>query len=214
MEGDEFNKIFLPVEGVFQPDGRVFGPEWADARRQQIDFLLERPLVIKVVTEKVWGPAKINNSWIEEWKETERAIRESTKLQGAEEVADMTIFLLTQDSLNQKLLSQPQIKLLDICFSTVTDNLLRRLGLNMESLMSVVNKKITLNKIRNPSEAFVLVPNEDMENSKQRLDHNWSMLKQMRDKIPKKGTLNWWSKWLFVDESGWVKKIGATQIDN
>ena len=210
MARNEFDKVFLQVEGVLEPNGRVFGPEWNSVRKQQIGFMLERPLMFKILTKKVWGPAMMHNSWVDEWKETERAIHESTKHQGAEELADMTILLLTLDSLNQKLLLPSHIKLLDICSSGITGSLHKRLGLKVESLIPVVNKKIILNEIRNPSEAFVLVPNEDMENSKQRLDHNWNMLKEMRDKIPKqKSNLNWWKKWLFLDEIGWVRKIGT-----
>jgi len=211
MTGNEFDKILLELDGVFNSGDKMFGPEWEGVRKQQIGFLLERPLMLKVLSEKVWGPSRIHVYWTEEWKETERAISELTKSQGAEELADMTILSLTLDSLNQQLILPPQIRLLESASGQIANGLHKRLGLDMTSLIPVAEKKIKLNEIRNPPEAFVLVSHEGMEQSKQRLDHNWSVLKQARNSMPK--LLNnpgWWKKQLFVDESGWMREIDTT----
>jgi NTP pyrophosphatase (non-canonical NTP hydrolase) len=207
MGGKEYQKQFLRIEGIFREKGDLFGKEWAEVRRQQIGFLLERPLMLKVLTQPVWGPAWIQSLWTGEWGEAEEAFRKLGIDQKKEELADMEILLLTLDILNPDLLLPSQINLLRNV-NDVVGNYCKQIGLNRESLIPIAIDKIEINKKRNPPEAYGLVAHEDMETSKKRMEGNWQVLKKIRDKMPKgKGNQNWWKKWLPVNKGGWVTQL-------
>lgn len=166
--------------------------------------------MLEVLTERVWGPAVLNNLWIDEWWEAEQEFRKTEKDQGVEELADMTILLLTLDSFNPNLLSPSQIYLLKLGWDDTVKSYCDEIGLGRESLIPIVEKKIIINRERNPAEAFTLVAGEDMHTSKIKMEQNWQILKKKRDKISKwMGKKDWWKKCLYVDERGWMKEVGV-----
>ncbi len=203
----ESEKVFLEIENVYRLKGDFFGEEWNEIRRRQIGFLLERPLMFKVLTEKVWGPAKLNNLWIDEWWESEQAERSSDKRHEVEELADMTLLFLTLDSFNPNLSLPSHLELLRLGWDGTVKSYCDAIGINRDDLKTTAEQKITINELRNPREAFMLVPDEDMQASKKRMDHNWRMLKGKRDKMGRqpKGR-DWWKKSLYVDKGGWIRE--------
>ena len=186
--------------------GDLFGSEWDEARRSQIGFLLERPLMFKVLTEKVWGPAKIDGHSIDEWWEAEQEERSSNKEQEIEELADMALLFLTLDSFNPNLLLPSQRELSRLGWDGTVKSYCETIGLDGNDLIPITERKIRVNELRNPPEAFRLVAAEDMQSSKKRMDHNWLMLKKKRGKTMKQ---NWWKKMLYIDEGGWVMEAAG-----
>src|SRR5688572_25986026 len=108
----EFEKVFMEVDSVFKLDSNLFGKEWDKVREAQIKFILERPLMFKVLTEKFWGPQKLINLWTDEWWEAEKELRASNKVRQTEELADVSLLLLTLDSFNPKLSLPTQVSLI------------------------------------------------------------------------------------------------------
>jgi hypothetical protein len=186
----------LPLDSVFRTEGGVLGREWEEVRKEQIGFLLERPLLLKVQTEKQNGPDRLFCLWTDEWKEVEKG-------GGVEELADMAILLMTMDSINPNLLRASQISLLGTMQTDIMKGLAIKGEVAEEMLIGAVNKKIDVNRRRNPPEAFLLVANEDMETAKKRMGNNWQMLKKFREKMTSKA--DWWKPFLYVDEGGWVR---------
>lgn len=208
MAGNEFQKIYLEIDAVSRLEGDLFGKEWSQVRRQQMDFLLERPLMFKVLTEKFWGAALLNNLFTAEWWEAEQEMRTSDRRQEIEELSDMALLYLTLDSLNPNLLFKSQIELLKLGWDGTVASYCKDLGLDRRDLLPVAEKKIKINKERNPREAFILVAGEDMRTSKERMEQNWGKLKKKRDKIKKLfNRKDWWKKWLYVDGNGYVREI-------
>lgn len=207
----EIDKLFLKIDGVYRLEGDVFGKEWNGVMAEQIGFLLERPLMFRVLTEKVWGPAKIDVLGLDEWKEAEDGARSEDEEQEIEELADMTLLLLTSDSLNPKLLLPSQRKLLEIGWNDTVRKYCDEIGLDRKDLIPAAMRKIKINKLRNPPEAFVLVPGEDLHSSEKRMEHNWKMLKKKRNEMPKKlDRKDWWKKSLYVDDEGRVQEKKST----
>jgi hypothetical protein len=207
---NELDKVLLPIDGVFRQEGKLFGEEWEEVRRQQMIFLLERPLMFKVLTERVLGPERMKTFWIGEWEEVEATLKKSNSSQMIEELADMAILLLTQDSFNPDLSLPSQIKVLRMVGNETLREYCAEINQRREFLIPEVMKKIEINRKRNPVEAFRLVANEDMQTSNERMARNWQILKEKRGKMPKgKRKRDWWKQWLYVDEGGWIKEVGG-----
>lgn len=211
MAVNEFDKVFLDVDNSFRLRSDLFGEEWDEVRRQQLIFLLERPLLLKVQTEKVWGPARLDNSSINEWWETEVELRGSNRSKEIEELADMALLFLTFDSLNPTLSLPTQKVLIKMGWEDTVESYCKEIELSRHDLIPFVENKIKINKLRNPKEAFVLVSDEDIQTSIKRMEHNWIALKKKRDKpsnlfISIFNRKDWWKKWLYVDEGGWVRE--------
>lgn len=200
--------IFLEIDRALKLEGGIFGNQWKEVRKKQIIFLLERPLMFKVLTEKVWGPARLDSSVVDEWWEAEREERSSNKAKEVYELADMTLLFLTSDSLNPNLMLQSQIKLLKtMAKDSTVKSYCEAIGITEYDLIPICEKKIKINELRNPQEAFLLVANEDMQTSIKRMDHNWNMLKEKRNILGKQIKESvWWKKTLYVDEGGWVRE--------
>jgi hypothetical protein len=192
------------LKGIFREQGHIFGPEWDEVRRQQIEFLAERPLIFKVRTQEIWGPADLQNLWTEEWKELVGVVNHPEKGDLKEELADMVILLLTLDSIKPDLMVEPQRGLIEICLGIVK-KYADDLGLGgIETLIPVAGRKIEINKLRNPPEAFGLVQGEEMSEAEKRLENNWRVLKSVRDRVTE--SPDWWKQWVGVDEGGWMKE--------
>lgn len=203
-------KFFLDVDHAYRLGGNLFGKEWDEVRFQQFVFLIKRPLLFKVQTQKVWGPARLDGYSVGEWWEAEEQSRKSDRPKQIEELSDMALLSLTLDSLDPNLLLNSQKELLKIAWMGTIESYCNDLGLNKDDLAPTVAKKILVNEIRNPEEAFQLISNEDMQTSIKRMEHNWSSLKKKRDEpVSLKYLFNsrdWWKKWLYVDSGGWVRE--------
>ena len=205
----EFDKVFLEIDKVYRLDGDLFGKEWDKIRKQQIGFLLERPLMFKVLTEKVWGPARLDALTIDEWWEAEQGLRDSDRNQEIEELADMALLFLTLDSFDPSLLLPTQTTLSKMGWDDTVAGYCEDMGLDRNDLIPIAEKKIKTNRARNPKEAFMLVAEEDMQTSIKRMDNNWLMLKEKRDKTEKQlKRKDWWKKLLYVDNGGWIRETG------
>ncbi len=211
-ESNFFRKIFLDVDNLYKPTNYLFGKEWNKVKKQQMEFLLQRPLIFKVLTENHSGPATLFGSLINELSEAETAIGGLNKRQSIEELADMTLLCLTMDSLNPNLYIPSQMVLFKNELDTTIAFYCKEMGLNINDLIPIVKKKIKTNELRNPIEAFALIPDESWLASIRRMQQNWNTLKKNRDNSPPnllKFLLNkkdWWKSWLWVDDSGQVKE--------
>jgi len=208
MASNEFDKVFLDIDNSYRLECDLFGKEWDKVRRQQLIFLLERPLLFKVQTEKVWGPARLDGHSVNEWWEAEEQLRNSDRSHQIEELSDMALLFLTLDSLNPNLSLPSQKVLLKIGWDNTVESYCNDLGLSKNDLIPTVEKKIIINKIRNPKEAFTLVTDEDIQISINRMEQNWLALKKKRDKPVRlfARRSDWWKKWLYVDEGGWLRE--------
>jgi hypothetical protein len=206
----EFEKIYLNVDEIFSAQGKLFGEEWNEAIGRQKGFLLSRPLILKVQAEKIWGPARLDVSVINEFREVQSEVNNSNKVLEIEELADMTLLLITLDNLNPDLVLPVHQELAKIEWEDIVGKYCEDIDTDKNSLIPVVIEKIKLNKLRNPSEAFKLVANEDLETSKKRMEHNWNTLKKNRKLIEEQPwNKDWWKKALYVDEGGWIKECNV-----
>lgn len=203
-----FYKVFLGIDFTLRKDDSgLFGKELEKIRREQIIFLLERPLIFKVITEKRIGPTRLNALFINEFVEAELEFRKLDRKKEVEELVDMTLLSLTHDSLNPSLSLPSQIVVLQNNWDTVA-GYCEDLGINTSNLVLPATNKIETNKLRNPKEAFMLIDNEPMQMSVERMKNNWDRLKEKRERhagwFTKKE--DWWKKWLYVDKNGWVRE--------
>ena len=206
-EYGKYYKVFLDVDyALSSPSECLFGKEWDEVRRQQTVFLLERPLMFKVLAEKRSGPARLNSLFQKEFWEAEQEWRRQNKKPQIEELADMAIILLTFDCFNPGLSLPSQITVMKDGLDTIA-GYCKELEIDIKDLISPAKKKVEINKTRNPKEAFMLMQDEPMQMSTERMEHNWSTLKKRRNKhlgwFDDKGK-DWWKKWLRVDKNGWV----------
>lgn len=207
---NEYGEGFLDIENILKSThGELFDDKWSEVRHQQFRFLIERPLLFKVISERYWGPARLNSLWTNEWWEIEEQSRKSNKSAMIEELADMALLLLTMDSLKTDLLLEPQVNLLTLGWTDTVKRYCEEIGICQNDLIPVASQKIQINSRRNPIEAYGLVPGEDMHTAHLRLNNNWKELKAIRDKMPKRFYKSgWWKKWLFVDINGNLQKRG------
>ena len=210
MARNEFDKVFLDIDYAYKLEGNLFGKEWDEVRFQQFIFLINRPLLFKVQTQKVWGPARLDGHSVGEWWEVEEQSRKSDRPKQIEELSDMALLSLTLDSLNPDLSLPSQKELLRIAWMGTVESYCQDLGLNKDELVSTVAKKIEINEIRNPMEAFQLVATEDIQVSIKRMEHNWVSLKKKRNEpagfLDLFNKRNWWKKWFYIDEIGYVRE--------
>lgn len=220
MITNEFEKVFLEIDRslgtdryLISLDNHLFGKEWDNVRIRQLVFLLERPLLFKVISEKRFGPIYLNALFINEFWEAEQESRKLNVKKEIDELVDMSLVLLTHDSLNPILSTQKQLIVLEDNWDTVA-GYCKDLRIDKNNLVLPALNKIEINCLRNPKEAFMLVDHESMKMSVNRMMNNWLRLKEKREKhvgwFTKKE--DWWKKYYYVDDYGWLRdRISVAQ---